>query len=39
VGAGVQYLLKPQAGLVANLEFAQGEDGDTAVIVKMGYEW
>jgi hypothetical protein len=39
VGVGVQYLLKPQAGLVANLEFAQGEDGDTAVIVKMGYEW
>jgi hypothetical protein len=39
IGAGVQYLLVPQAGLVANLEYAQGKEGDRAVIVKMGFEW
>ncbi len=38
-GFGVQYLLKPQQGLVANLEFAQAKDGDNAVIFKMGYAW
>ena len=38
-GLGVQYLLKPQQGLVANLEFAQAKDGDNAVIFKMGYSW
>jgi hypothetical protein len=38
-GLGVQYLLRPQQGLVANLEFAQAKDGDNAVIFKMGYAW
>ena len=38
-GAGIQYLLKPQQGIVANLEYAQGKDGNNAVIFKMGYAW
>jgi len=39
VGAGVQYVLKPELGLVANIEYAQGKDGNNAVIFKMGYSW
>ena len=39
VGAGVQYLLKPQQGLVANLEYSQAKSGNSAVIFKMGYAW
>jgi len=38
-GAGVQYLLKPEKGIVANLEYAQGKDGNNAVLFKMGYGW
>jgi hypothetical protein len=38
-GLGVQYVLKPQLGLVANLEYAQAENGNNAVIFKMGYAW
>jgi hypothetical protein len=36
VGAGVQYILKPQQGIVANLELAVGKDGNRAVLFKMG---
>jgi hypothetical protein len=39
VGAGVQYVLKPQQGIVANLEFAAGKDGNRALLFKMGYGW
>ena len=39
VGAGVQYLLKPEKGIVANVEYAQGKDGNNAVLFKMGYGW
>ena len=39
VGAGIQYLLKPEQGLVANLEFAQAKDGNNAVVFQMGYAW
>ena len=39
VGAGVQYVLKPEQGIVANLEFAAGKDGNRAVLFKMGYAW
>jgi len=39
IGAGVQYLLNPVAGLVANLEYAHTRDGNDAVMFKMGYEW
>jgi hypothetical protein len=38
-GAGVQYVLKPEQGIVANLEFAVGKDGNRAVLFKMGYAW
>ncbi|MGT2454083.1 hypothetical protein ACU4GI_12680 [Cupriavidus basilensis] len=39
VGAGVQYILKPAQGIVANLEFAAGKDGNRALLFKMGYGW
>ena len=38
-GAGVRFLLKPDKGIVANLEYAQGKDGNNAVIFKLGYSW
>ena len=38
-GVGVQYVLKPVQGIVANLEFAVGKDGNRAVLFKMGYAW
>jgi hypothetical protein len=37
IGGGVQYLLKPQAGVVLNLEFAQGADGSYGLYLKIGY--
>lgn len=37
IGAGIQYILKPKEGIVANLEFAQGKDGNRGVYLKMGY--
>ena len=39
VGAGVQYVLKPVQGIVANLEFAAGKADANAVLFKMGYGW
>jgi len=39
VGAGVQYVVKPAQGIVANLEFAVGKDGNYASLFKMGYAW
>ena len=39
VGAGVQYILKPQQGIVANLELALGKEGNRALLFKMGYGW
>jgi len=39
MGAGIQYLLKPQQGLVANLVFAQAKDGHSALVFQMGYAW
>ena len=36
---GVQYILKPVQGFVANLEFAAGKDGNHALLFKMGYSW
>ena len=38
-GGGVQFLLKPAQGLVANLEYGQGKDGNNAVVFKFGYSW
>ena len=39
VGAGAQYFLKPAEGIVANLEYAIGKDGNRALLFKMGYTW
>ena len=39
VGLGVQYILKPAQGIVANLELAVGKEGNRALIFKMGYAW
>jgi len=37
VGAGVQYIVKPKEGIVLNLEYAHGKDGNYGVYLKMGY--
>ena len=37
VGAGVQYVLKPELGIVLNLEYAHGKDDNRGVILKTGY--
>jgi len=37
VGVGVQYILKPEAGIVVNLEYAYGKSGNYAVLLKLGY--
>jgi hypothetical protein len=36
-GAGVQYVLKPEVGIVLNLEYAQGKSGSNGVILRTGY--
>ncbi|MNV30067.1 hypothetical protein D3C71_1213210 [compost metagenome] len=38
-GAGIQYLLKPEAGIVANLEYAMGKDDNAGIYLKMGYSF
>ncbi|HMF29471.1 MAG TPA: hypothetical protein VKE42_11900, partial [Candidatus Cybelea sp.] len=38
-GAGVQYVLKPKEGIVLNLEYAQGKDGNQGIYLKMGYAY
>jgi len=38
-GAGVQYVLKPKEGIVLNLEYAAGKDGNYGVYLKMGYAY
>ena len=38
-GVGVQYILKPGQGIVANLEVAVGKDDNRALLFKMGYSW
>lgn len=37
VGGGVQYVIKPVQGIVANLEFALGKDGNRALLFQLGY--
>jgi outer membrane protein assembly factor BamA len=36
-GFGVQYIIKPKEGIVMNLEYAQGKDSNSGVLLKMGY--
>jgi hypothetical protein len=38
-GVGVQYILKPKEGIVMNLEYALGKDGNYGVYLKMGYAY
>jgi hypothetical protein len=38
-GGGVQYILKPKEGIVLNLEYAAGKDGNYGVYLKMGYAY
>ncbi|HEY1289534.1 MAG TPA: BamA/TamA family outer membrane protein [Burkholderiales bacterium] len=38
-GAGVQYILKPKEGIVLNLEYAAGKDGNYGGYLKMGYAY
>ncbi len=37
VGLGIQYILMPKQGMVANLEGAMGRDEDRGLYLKMGY--
>ena len=39
VGAGIQYALKPKEGIVMNLEYAAGKDGNYGIYMKMGYSY
>jgi hypothetical protein len=39
IGAGVQYVLKRREGIVLNLEYAQGKDGNYGVYLKLGYSY
>jgi len=38
-GAGVQFVLKPIQGIVANLEYAAGEGSNYGIYLKMGYAY
>ncbi|MGY3901065.1 hypothetical protein ACW5XF_01140 [Aeromonas lusitana] len=38
-GSGVQYLLKPEEGIVINLEYAMGKDDNSGIYLKMGYSF
>lgn len=37
LGAGIQFVLKPREGMVANLEYAKGEGDNAGVYLKLGY--
>jgi len=39
IGAGIQYVIKRKEGIVANLEFAAGKDGNYGLYMKMGYSY
>ena len=39
IGAGIQYVLKPKEGIVMNLEYAAGKDGNYGVYMKKGYSY
>lgn len=39
VGAGVQFVIKPQQRMNVNLEYAQGIDDNRGVYLKLGYAW
>jgi hypothetical protein len=39
VGAGLQFVIKPQERMTVNLEYAQGIDDNRGVYLKLGYAW
>ena len=39
VGAGLQFILKPDKRLLANLEYAQGVHDNHGIYLKFGYGW
>jgi hypothetical protein len=39
VGAGLQFILKPDKRLLANLEYAQGIEDNHGIYLKFGYGW
>jgi len=39
VGAGLQYVFKPEAGRLVNLSVAKGSGSNVALLLKMGYEY
>jgi hypothetical protein len=38
-GGGVQYALKPEVGIVLNLEYAHGKDGNSGFYLKLGHSY
>jgi hypothetical protein len=38
-GGGFQFILKPIQGMVLNLEYAEGKDGNNGTYLKMGYQF
>jgi hypothetical protein len=38
-GLGIQYVLKKKEGIVVNLEYAGGKDGNYGIYMKMGYAY
>ena len=38
-GAGVHFVLKPDARMIVNLEYAQGIEDNHGVYLKLGYAW
>ncbi|MDG0817684.1 BamA/TamA family outer membrane protein [Bdellovibrio svalbardensis] len=39
VGLGLQYIMKPAAGIVGNMEYAVGRDNNSGFYIKMGYSF
>ena len=39
IGAGIQYVIKRKEGIVVNLEYATGKDGNYGLYMKMGYSY
>lgn len=37
LGAGIQFVLKPKEGIVANLQYAKGEGDNSGVYLNLGY--
>jgi hypothetical protein len=39
VGAGVQFIIKPVQRMLVNFEYAQGTEGNRALLLRFGYDW